>query len=134
VVPAPQPATAQPVSHEAEGAGAVRSQGTRLRRIQAASGGTVVGFIGRGETLRFTVTVRAVGRYPLTIYYIAGTPRTGTLSVNGRFVAAAAPPATPDWYTLGSVTVPVQLLGGRNTIEFGNPRDFAPDIDRIVLG
>jgi hypothetical protein len=134
VVAAPKPTAAVPVSHEAEAAGAVRGPGTRLRQVQAASGGNVVGFIGRGETVRFTVNAPAAGRYPVTIYYIAGTRRAGTVTVNGRLATVTMPPATADWYTVGSVSIQVQFVSGRNTIEFGNPRDYAPDIDRIVVG
>lgn len=30
-------------------------------------------------------------------------------------------------------TIPVQLNAGKNTIQFGNPTSYPPDIDRIVV-
>src|SRR5260370_20169028 len=32
-----------------------------------------------------------------------------------------------------ATTVPVTLLAGNNTITFGNPGTYAPDLDRIVI-
>src|SRR5260370_7298525 len=32
-----------------------------------------------------------------------------------------------------ATTVPVTLLAGNNTITFGNPATYAPDLDRIVI-
>jgi hypothetical protein len=135
--PAPRPAAPASVraaGYEAEGPAGSRSAGTRFRRVAAASGGYVVGYLGRGRSLRFTtVRVPTAGRYRLTVYYIAGDPRAGTIVVNGRFAGSSRFPLTPDWYTVGSVTVPVTLAGGDNTIEIGNERDYAPDVDRILV-
>lgn len=134
--PTPRPAAAAAVSagaYEAEDRANSRA-GTWLRPVQGASGGYVIGYIGRGRSLQFTsVNVPAAGVYGLTIYYIAGDARDGTLLVNGRFAMAGRFPLTRDWNTVGSVTVPVRLAGGRNTISIGNDRGYAADIDRIVV-
>ncbi|NJC70752.1 hypothetical protein HC031_13655 [Planosporangium thailandense] len=132
--PTPGPvAGAFPASYEAEGPGGVRSAGTRLRRVRGASGGYVVGDLGRGETVTFTVTAPTGGRRLLTIYYISADRRTLTGRVNGGRAISGPVPTTPDWYTVGSVTIPVDLAAGRNTIELGGSRGYAPDIDRIVV-
>jgi hypothetical protein len=135
--PAPRPAVPaamMAVTSEAEGATNSRSSGTWLRAVKGTSGGYVIGYLGKGRSLRFTsVNVPAAGTYALTIYYIAGDPRGGTLLVNGRSAMSPRFRLTPDWYTVGSVTVPVRLVGGRNTIEIGNQRGYAPDVDRVVV-
>jgi hypothetical protein len=41
--------------------------------------------------------------------------------------------ADNDWDTAQHVTVPVRLKAGANTVKFGNPGDYAPDIDRITV-
>jgi hypothetical protein len=93
----------------------------------------VVGDLGNGETLRFAVSAPATGRYALTLYYIAGEQRAGTIRVNGGRAVWGVSAPTRDWYTVGSMTIPLDLVSGGNTIEFGNPRGYAPDIDRIVV-
>ncbi len=121
-------------SVEAEGAGAVRSGGTKVRTVAGASGGRVVAHLANGKTVRFTgISVPAAGRYALTIHYVAGARRSGVVLVNGRAPVVPAFAVTRDWQTVGSVTVPVLLSPGANTVEIGNPAGWAPDIDRIVL-
>jgi len=121
-------------SVEAEGAGVVRSGGTKVRTVVGASGGRVVAHVGNGKTVRFIgVSVPAAGRYALTIYYVAGSRRSAAVLVNGGAPVVPTFAVTRDWQTVGSVTVPVLLTPGANTVEIGNPDDWAPDIDRIVL-
>ncbi|MCW2638520.1 MAG: Carbohydrate binding family 6 [Dactylosporangium sp.] len=128
------PAVMSVVAYEAEDPANSRSAGTWLRAVRGTSGGYVIGYVGKGRSLRMTgVNVPAAGRYALTIYYIAGDPRAGTLLINGRVARSSRFPLTPDWYTVGSVTVPVNLASGGNTIEIGNEQGYAPDIDRIVV-
>jgi hypothetical protein len=38
-----------------------------------------------------------------------------------------------DWGSAQTVTVPVTLHAGANTVEFGNPTDYVSDIDKITL-
>jgi hypothetical protein len=128
------PAAMSVVAYEAEDPANSRESGTWLRAVRGTSGGYVIGYVGKGRSLRFTrVNVPAAGRYALTIHYIAGDPRAGTLLINGRVARSSRFPLTPDWYTVGSVTVPVNLASGGNTIEIGNEQGYAPDIDRIVV-
>ena len=44
-------------------------------------------------------------------------------------------PGTNDnnWARVQTVTVPVQLNAGANTIEFGNPDSYVFDVDKIAV-
>ncbi len=78
------------------------------------------------------VTVPADGTYQLETDYQTSGPRSyfmsiddGTateLDLNGSTFNNPAP-----------VVINVQLKAGVNAIEFGNPTEYAPDLDRIVV-
>jgi len=40
---------------------------------------------------------------------------------------------TGGFSTVGTVSVPLALQAGSNTIEFADPTDYAPDFDRILV-
>lgn len=40
---------------------------------------------------------------------------------------------TGSFSTVGTMTVPVQLSAGTNTIEFAEPSAYTPDFDRIIV-
>lgn len=102
-----------------------------------ASGGAYVGSFGAGaaNTITFNnVTAPATGTYQLEIDYVTDGPCTAYVSVNG---------ATPvqltfngnNWYDPVPYVMPVQLIGGTNTIVFSNPNPagYAPGIDVIIV-
>nr|BFE70138.1 hypothetical protein GCM10020092_034390 [Actinoplanes digitatis] len=94
-----------------------------------ASDGLVVRFVGNGEAnfLRFTgLTVPDSGIYNARVQYISGEPRGTTVLVNGRLVENLTFPASPDWYTVDSLTLRLTLHAGANTIEVRNDTDYAP--------
>jgi hypothetical protein len=100
------------------------------------SGGEKVGFVGDGGTLTFTaVTVAAAGTYQVTISYLDGSAagRQATVTVDGASGPVLTFTPTGDFNTVGTLTVPLALNAGANTIEFANPADYAPDFDRIVV-
>lgn len=88
---------------------------------------------GAGNTVTFTnVTVPSDGTYQLEIDYQTSGERSFFVSING---------ATPIELDLNSNTfsdpaptvIQAQLKAGLNTIQFSNPSNYAPDLDRIVV-
>jgi hypothetical protein len=118
-----------------EGESAAMAGGAKARSVSAASAGKVAGFLGNGGTVTFNlVAVPAAGTYPLRIFYISGTQRNTVVQVNNGTPVTMTFPVTKDWFTVGSVTIQVFLKAGANTIQFGNPSDWASDIDKVTVG
>jgi hypothetical protein len=122
-------------TYEAEGAQLAGTAG--FDYSTRASGGAYVGNFGAGpaNTITFNnVSAAATGTYQLEIDYVTDGPRTVYVSING---------ATPlqltfngnNWYDPVPYVLPVQLLGGVNTIVFSNPNPtgYAPGIDVIIV-
>jgi hypothetical protein len=131
--PEPQPVR---VVREAEASGNVRNGSVGTRRLDSASSGAVVGWIGNGRrnTLEFTgLTVPTAGTYQVTVHYVTAEWRRAGLVVNGRDVLLVDFPSTGNWENVGQVTIQVKLAAGTNTLEFGNPHYWAPDLDRLVI-
>lgn len=86
--------------------------------------GFVAGLEKAGAT--DTVSLRNVpadGAYALQIRYANGGtgPRTISASVNGAPASSASLPTTADWDTWSTVTVPVTLTKGSDTVALGCP-------------
>jgi hypothetical protein len=111
-----------------------------------ASGGKDVGYLGdgSGNTLTFgSVTAPAAGRYTVVVHYAqndrSGTgnyntnieSRTARLSVNGGTATTLTFRNTYTWSDWWSLATTVTLKAGTNTLAFGNPSGYAPDIDSI---
>lgn len=133
VTPIPTP---PPSAYEAEAPEHARGTGVTIRNQSGASGGRVVGNVGNqaAATLRFN-GVRALsgGRYTLTIYYLSGASRSASIRINNGVPTMLAFTSTGGFDRVGSRTFNVDLVAGTNTIEFGNPTNWAPDFDRIVV-
>jgi len=125
--------TESATSYEAEVA--TRQGSATVFACPACSGGSKVGNLGLGQnnTLTFdSVTVARAGVYKMTVDYMTLSLRAASYSVNDG-----------PWMTLNvgggsfnlptSSTVPVALRAGTNTIRFGNPTSYPPDLDRIVI-
>lgn len=124
------------ISYEAEAPANVLAGGASVASCGNCSGGSKVGFVGSGGTLTFTgVTVPADGTYPVIVAYLDGsdTGRQATVSVNGGAPTTVHFGPTGDFNTVGTLTVPLTLRAGANTVEFANPTDYAPDFDRILV-
>jgi alpha-galactosidase len=124
-----EPAT----SYEAE---AATPQGSAtVFACPACSGGSKVGNLGLGQnnTLTFdSVTVAHAGVYKMTVDYMTLSLRAASYSVNdGPWVTLNVGGGSFNLPT--SSTVPVALRAGTNTIRFGNPTSYPPDLDRIVI-
>jgi alpha-galactosidase len=96
-----------------------------------AKAGNVGG--GAANTVTFSnVIVPADGTYQLEIDYETSGPRSFFMSVNGG--SATELDLNGDTFNDPTPTViQVNLHAGFNTIEFGNPSGYAPDLDRIVV-
>ncbi|MFI7602900.1 hypothetical protein [Actinoplanes sp. NPDC049681] len=135
------PATTAPTSpapfqatFEAESQRNVMGGQARAMPRDDASDGLVVRFVGNNEDnfLRFTsLTVPDTGTYNVRIQYISGDPRDTTILVNGHSLGSMTFPASPDWYTVDTLSLRLGLNAGPNTIEMRNDTDYAPDFDRI---
>ncbi|MFC5451635.1 OmpL47-type beta-barrel domain-containing protein [Paenibacillus aestuarii] len=120
--------------YEAETAGNTLLGNASVTGCGACSGGQKVGALYQGSSLQFNhVTVQTSGSYKVTVYYISGDPRSANISVNGVAKNYVNFPATPDWNTVGSYDVIVDLNAGSNTILIDDSNWYAPDIDRIVV-
>jgi hypothetical protein len=123
-------------SYEAEAPANVLSGGASVASCGTCSGGAKVGFVGSGATLTFTgVTAPTAGTYPVIVSYLDGSDagRQATVSVNGAAPQTVTFTPTGDFSTVGTVSVPLALPAGANTIEFANPTDYTPDFDRILV-
>jgi Alpha galactosidase A/NPCBM-associated, NEW3 domain of alpha-galactosidase/Alpha galactosidase C-terminal beta sandwich domain/Carbohydrate binding module (family 35) len=123
-------------SYEAEAPGNTLAGGAVVAGCPTCSGGAKVGFVGSGGTLTFNgVTVPSAGSYRVTIAYLDGsaTGRQAQISVNGGAPQTVSFTPTGSFSAVGTMTLPLQLTAGSNTIGFANPPAFAPDFDRIVV-
>lgn len=123
-------------SYEAEAAANAIAGGAGATACSTCSGGQKVGFVGAGGTLTFTgVTVPSAGTYQVAIAYLDGsaTGRQADVSVNGGPAQLVQFAPTGSFSTVGTMTVPLALTAGSNTIEFSNPSAYAPDFDRIIV-
>ena len=123
-------------SYEAEAPANVLAGGASISSCDTCSGGSKVGFVGAGGTLTFTgVTVPTAGTYPVIVAYLDGSDsgRQATISVDGGAPQTVKFTPTGGFSTVGTVSVPLALAAGANTIEFANPTDYAPDFDRILV-
>jgi hypothetical protein len=65
------------------------------------------------------------------VAYVSGDPRPVNVSANSGAATRHRFPSTGDWGTVETVSVPVTLKAGTNTVTFDSGADYAPDIDRI---
>ena len=72
------------------------------------------------------------GKRKLTIAYLSGEDRQLTVSVNGK-VLETLTLNSGEWGKVATVTIPVKMHKGNNTIRLSNPTDWMPDIDYIEI-
>jgi hypothetical protein len=126
-------AAAGPKTYEAENG---TPQGGATVYDCACSNGKKVGYIGgSGYIVMPTVNVPVAGTYLMQLSYVdADSSRTAIVTVNGTgFRLPVAGANDNDWNTPQSVTVPVYLMAGNNTIQFGNQADSVYDVDKITI-
>ena len=131
----PLGAVTAPVGQVYEAETATLSGATFVSSCSACSGGAKLSYLGASpssNTATFNVYVKNAGTYRMEVDAMTQGPRALVYVVNGTHPATLnmgggsfnLPQAT---------TVPVTLPAGNNTITFGNPGTYAPDLDRIVI-
>ncbi|WP_405854200.1 glycoside hydrolase family 75 protein [Streptomyces sp. NBC_01515] len=120
------------VSYEAEAA--ALAGGTTVTSCAHCSGGQKLSYLGNGGTATFNnVSEPAAGSYTMSVSFMSvGQARTAVVTVNGVKQTVSFP-ETPDYNTVVTKDVTVQLKAGNNTIQFSNPTAGAPNLDRIIV-
>ncbi|MEV0738835.1 CBM35 domain-containing protein [Streptomyces sp. NPDC050549] len=118
--------------YEAEATTNTLSGNASVADCSACSGAHKVGnlYLGGKLTVNNVVAAKA-GTYQVRIAYVSGDSRSVAISANGNGATSHKFPSTGDWGTVGTVSVPVTLKAGANTITFDSGSSYAPDIDRI---
>ncbi|MFE8953523.1 alpha-galactosidase D [Streptomyces althioticus] len=128
----PQGRELRTTAYEAEAPQNVLSGNASVAGCDECSGGKKVGNLYGGGKVQFTdVVVPKAGRYLVKVAYTSGDPRSVGVSANGKAPVATAFPATGGWSAVDSISVPVTLKAGGNTLTFDSGDGYAPDIDRI---
>ncbi|HEX4723596.1 MAG TPA: fibronectin type III domain-containing protein [Pseudonocardiaceae bacterium] len=130
------PGAAGPTTYEAEAAGNSIVGGAGVAGCGGCSGGSKVGDLGGSGTLTMNdINVAVAGTYLMRLAYVDGdSSRTAVITVNGKSVQLPlAGTNDNNWDVAQTVTVPVRLNTGANSIEFGNPTDYVSDIDKISV-
>lgn len=122
------------IAVEAEATGNTLGGTAAATACATCSGGAKVRFIGNAAANAVTINVSApsAGTRTLTIDYLVSGTRSFFISVNGGAATEVSATGT-SWSAPASKTVTVTLNAGTNTIRFGNPNAYAPDLDRITL-
>lgn len=126
-----RPAESQ--SYEAESA--TLSGTAVVAACPACSGGEKVGglALGPNNTVTFNnVSVRRTGVYQMQIDSMTQGPRSLIYRVNGGPLITLNV-GGGSFFLPSSTTVSVALNAGINSIQFGNPTSYPPDMDRIVI-
>lgn len=136
-VPVTTPAADGPVAYEAEASGNTLTGNASVNDCSACSGGKKVGNLGgnNGSVAINDVAAPKDGTYLMKLDYTDGSSgRTVVVTVNGTSFQLPLPGGNDnEWGRPRTVTVPVHLKAGANTVGFGNPSDYVSDIDRITL-
>lgn len=118
--------------YEAEAAGNTLGGSASVADCGVCSGSHKVGNLYLGGSLRFNdVVVPRAGIYSVKVAYVSGDPRPAEVSVNDGGATTYAFASTGDWGTAETVSIPLSLKAGANTITFDSGSGYAPDIDRI---
>ncbi|MFD5540400.1 alpha-galactosidase D [Streptomyces sp. NPDC127079] len=118
--------------YEAEASGNTLSGNASVAGCDACSGQKKVGNLYQGGKLTFNdVVVDKAGTYLVKVAYISGDSRSAVIAANSGNGTGHKFPSTGDWGTVSSVSVPVTLKAGANTISFDSGSGYAPDVDRI---
>jgi alpha-galactosidase len=125
--------TTESQSYEAESA--TLNGSAVIAACPACSGGEKVGGLALGLNNNVTfnnVVVRRDGVYQMQIDSMTQGPRSLIYSVNGGPLRTLNV-GGGSFFLPSSTTVSVGLHAGINSIEFGSPTSYPPDMDRIVI-
>jgi alpha-galactosidase len=124
-----------PELHSYEAESATLNGSAVIAACPACSGGEKVGGLGLGLNNNVTfnnVAVRQDGVYQMQIDSMTQGPRSLIYSVNGGPLRTLNV-GGGSFFLPSSTTVSVGLHAGVNSIEFGSPTSYPPDMDRIVI-
>lgn len=128
----PQGPDLRTTAYEAESPDNVLTGSAAVADCDECSGTKKVGNLYVGGKVQFTdVVVKKAGRYLVKVAYTSGDPRSIGVSANGKTPVATAFPATGGWQAVDSISVPVTLKAGSNTIAFDSGDGYSPDLDKI---
>ncbi|WP_369375487.1 family 16 glycoside hydrolase [Promicromonospora sp. Populi] len=124
--------------HEAEAATLAGSANVATEHSGYSGSGFVAGFGQVGAAVTFTTTADSAGAQPVHLRYSNGpNPAPGTKSVsvlvNGEEVEPWALESTGDWKTWATVTRPLELREGVNTITLRYDADDDGNVNFDVL-
>lgn len=96
--------------------------------------GVKVGGLGNGAAVTFNnVTASADGTYNLTVFGVVSGSESYEVVVNGGS-PITVPLTGSSWYNMAApVTFTVPLTKGTNSITFGNPSNYSPDVVYFVI-
>ncbi|WP_405876068.1 alpha-galactosidase D [Streptomyces sp. NBC_00005] len=118
--------------YEAESPSNTLAGNASVADCSACSGGKKVGNLYLGGKLTFNdIVVPKAGTYQVKISYVSGDARSVDISADGGGATHHKFPSTGDWGTAETVSVPLTLKAGSNTITLDSGNSYAPDIDRI---
>jgi hypothetical protein len=124
-----------PASQIYEAEAALLSGSASISSCTPCSGGQKVGNLGLGanNTVTFTnVSVPTTGTYLMQVDSMTIGLRSYLFSVNGdKFQTINS--GGSSFSIPSSTTIPIALKAGVNTIQFGNPTSYPPDLDRIII-
>ncbi|HEX4807595.1 MAG TPA: CBM35 domain-containing protein [Bryobacteraceae bacterium] len=124
-----------PPSQSYEAEAATLSGTAAVSACPDCSGGAKVGYLGLGANNNVTfnnIHAPRAGIYEMQVDYLTSGPRALLFAVNGGpFITLNV--GGGSFNLPASTTVPVALHAGLNTIQFGNPTSYPPDLDRIVV-
>lgn len=125
-----------PRAYEGDASGTVLAGGARAGWCGACPDGMKIRFLGEGGTLTFPdVAASVAGDYTMKIVFTEGDTsggRTAVVSVDGAD-ASVYFVGNGDWNSPQTLTLTIHLAAGRNSVEFSNPANVAPDIAEIVV-
>jgi endoglucanase len=121
------------VSTTYEAEAATLGGGSRVAVCPDCSGDAKVRFVGNGGTVTFSVSVPASGVYRITVAYCDDQAKFTTVTVNGVAKTGLTLADSGGFDTPATRTFKATLHAGTNTIAFGNPDDWAPDLDAITV-
>lgn len=130
----PTRAGAALTTYEAESPANALIGSASVAGCDACSGQRKVGNLYQGGALTLNgIEAPRAGTYQLNVVYTTGDSRSANVSANGGAAASVDFPPSGGWGTPATVTVPVVLTAGTNTITFDSGSGYSPDIDAIAV-
>jgi len=119
---------------EGEAPGNTLTPPAGIAGCDACSGGLKIGNLYGGGALTFNnVQAPRAGIYQVNVSYTLGDSRSTEVSSNGGPSVLVDYPVSGGWGTPATITVPVRLQAGTNTIKFDSGSGYSPDIDAIAV-